>query len=192
MKFLYLDCETTGKDAMRHGVLQIAGIIEVDGMEKETFNLRLKPVQGKMIDAEALAVNGITQEQIRGFQDAGEGYKQVLEIFDRYIDKYNKKDKFYMIGHNPHFDYKFLEQFFKDHGNQYLYAYINYHLIDTVDLSVFFHLLGKFNPASFKLKAVCEELGIEADFHDAMEDIQATRKVFKHFLEGSVSKWLIQ
>ena len=36
MKVLWMDCETSGVDPVRHEILQIAGIIEIEGKEVET------------------------------------------------------------------------------------------------------------------------------------------------------------
>ena len=43
MNILWVDVETTGLDRHRHGIIQIAGMVEVDGEVVETFDLRMNP-----------------------------------------------------------------------------------------------------------------------------------------------------
>jgi len=38
MKLLFLDVETTGVDNSKNGIIQLSGIIEIDGVIKEEFN----------------------------------------------------------------------------------------------------------------------------------------------------------
>ena len=42
-KLLYFDTETTGLDPVRNGIIQIAGIIVIDGEVKEEFNIKMQP-----------------------------------------------------------------------------------------------------------------------------------------------------
>lgn len=43
MKLFYYDLETTGTNYWQHSIHQIAGIIEIDGIEKERFEINLQP-----------------------------------------------------------------------------------------------------------------------------------------------------
>ena len=45
MKNLWIDLETTGLDVKKHGVVQIAGIVEIDGEIQESFNFFTKPLK---------------------------------------------------------------------------------------------------------------------------------------------------
>lgn len=180
-KTIWLDTETSGTDPQNNALLQIAGIIDIDGIEKETFNFFVRPIKGKLINPKALECNKMTFEKISNFPDPGIVYNSILSIFDRYIDKYDKSDKFVLIGQNPWFDKSFLDQFFKDHGNAYLYSYIDYHLIDLVGISMFLKSCGKINPDNLKLETVCKILNIEIKAHDALEDCRAVKKCFEAF-----------
>lgn len=42
-KIIYLDTETTGLDKEKNDVIQVAGIIEIDGKEVERFNIFCQP-----------------------------------------------------------------------------------------------------------------------------------------------------
>ena len=59
MKLLFLDTETTGLEPGKHGVVQIAGIIEIDGVVKEEFDFLCRPFDGQLYEARALEMDEI-------------------------------------------------------------------------------------------------------------------------------------
>lgn len=183
MKLLFLDTETTGLEVGKHGVIQISGVIEIDGEVKETFDIRCRPFPGQMVSQQALKVQDLTHERIITFQTPEEAYKKLLPIFDKYIDRYNKEDKFFLVGQNTKFDYDMLTEWFKRNGNNFLYAYIFYYLIDIVQISALFKMAGIINPENMKLKTLAKCFGIEFKAHDALEDIQATREMFHWYVK---------
>lgn len=183
MKLLFLDTETTGLDHSKHAVIQIAGIIEIDGVERERFNLTCRPFQDQVLDPKALAVNKKTPAQIKELPLPGKTFDDLQEILNRYIDRYNKVDKFYLVGQNVAFDYQFLDAFFKRNGNSYLYAYIHYDKIDLVALTAAFKVAGVINPDNVRLETVAKVFGITFDTHDAAADIAVTREIFYRFIK---------
>lgn len=182
MKLLFIDCETTGLDPDKHALIQVAAIIEIDGQVKEELNVKMKPYKGQLVSGQALETTGIKLADLEGFPAPEEGYKQILGLFDRYIDKFNKLDKFHMVGQNPRFDHEFLNEFFYRNGNEYLYSYIKYHLIDLVALSAAMIMAGKMPLKDMKLETVATHLGIEHDAHDALSDIRVTREIFYRYI----------
>ena len=56
MKLLFFDLETTGTNPARHGIHQISGIVEIDGVEQERFDFKVRPNPKAEILDEALAV----------------------------------------------------------------------------------------------------------------------------------------
>jgi len=183
MKLLFLDTETTGLDPLKNGVIQIAGIIEIDGVVIQEFDYKVKPFQKDVVDLKALKVNGRTIDEIAGFSLPVDVYRDIMEIFTRHIDKYDKTDKFSLVGQNVHFDYDFLNEFFKKCGSPFLYAYIDYHMIDVITATALFTIAGKMHLQNMKLKTVCDHFGIPLEAHDALEDVRATRLVFHRYLE---------
>ncbi|NCC60072.1 MAG: 3'-5' exonuclease [Verrucomicrobiae bacterium] len=178
MKLLFLDCETTGVDNTKNGIIQIAGIIEIDGIVKEEFNLRCRPFKGQIYTLEALRVTGITKEEIEAYPEPREAYMTLIALFEKYISRYDKTDKFYMVGQNTKFDYDFMNAWFRNNGNNFFYAYIFYHLIDVIQATALFTVAGRFKLPDMKLATVAEHFGIPLKAHDAMEDIRATRQIF--------------
>jgi DNA polymerase III epsilon subunit-like protein len=53
MKICFVDTETTGLDAKRHGIIQIAAIMEVNGVEAERFETFIRPAPTCACDARA-------------------------------------------------------------------------------------------------------------------------------------------
>ena len=178
MKILFIDLETSGIDPHKHGVIQIAGVIEVDGAVAEEFSFDCSLYPDQACDPKALQVTGKTPQQISGYPAPGLAYKSLLAIFDKYIDRYNKNDKFHMVGQNPQFDYAFLTEFFRRNGNAYFYAYVQYYLIDLIAITALFRSAGKIDVPNMKLPTMTAYFGIKHKAHDAMEDIKATRQLY--------------
>ena len=183
MKLLFLDTETSGLDPVKHGIIQIAGIIEIDGVEKERFDLTCQLFPGQMMSPQALATNGKTPDEIRAYPNPRETYEKLIGIFDRYIDRYNKADKFYMVGQNVAFDHQFLDAWFKNNGSEYLYAYIHYDRIDLVALTAAFKVAGVIKPENVRLETIAKMFGITYKAHDAAADIAVTREIFHRYVK---------
>lgn len=68
MKLLFFDLETTGTNPGRNGIHQISGQVVIDGIVKESFDFHVQPNPKAAIEDEALAVAGVTREQIRNIR----------------------------------------------------------------------------------------------------------------------------
>lgn len=183
MKLLFIDTETTGLDPIQNAVIQIAGIVEIDGVVKEEFNLLARPFPGELYSNEALNVTGRSIEEIKGFPYPADTFRTLMGIFEKYINRYDKRDKFHMVGQNPKFDYDFLARWFVKNGNRYFYAYVQYHLIDLIVASTLFKLAGLINVPDAKLGTMSKHFGIAHDAHDALGDIKVTRELFYKYIE---------
>lgn len=183
MKLLFLDTETSGTDIKKHGIFQLSGMIEIDGriIEEFDFNCRLFPHQ--IFDAGALAVTGKTVEEIRAYPEPIAIYSKILTLFNKYIDRYNKNDKFYLVGQNIKFDYDFMTEWFNNCGNRYFYAYIDYHLIDLMCLSTILNVAGIIKTKNMKLQTMADYFGIEFKAHNSFEDIRVTRSLFYKMIQ---------
>ena len=116
MKLLFYDLETTGIKYWRNGIHQISGEIVIDGEVKERFNFRVCPHPQSTIDEEALRVCGVTKEQIQAYPPMHIVYKQFIDMLSKYVDRYDKKDKFFLVGYNnASFDNYFLKILFLNH-----------------------------------------------------------------------------
>ena len=182
MKKLYFDVETTGTNPEKHGLIQFSGIIEINGEIKEKFDFNIKPFESDLIEEKALIVNNKTKEEIKSFPEPNFIKKEIISIFDKYIDKFNREDKFIPIGYNVSFDINFLNTFFKKLDDNYLFSYINPKGIDVYAIFLWLCYSNKicdYTKKDHKLESVCNFFNIPIKAHDALEDILATRKLLE-------------
>lgn len=119
-KLLFFDLETTGVKFWRNGIHQIGGIVDIDGQEVERFDIRLAPNPAATIEQEALDVAGVTLEQVQSYQPMEDGYRQLVGILSKYVNKFDKRDKMYLVGYNnAGFDNSFLRALFQQCGDKY-------------------------------------------------------------------------
>lgn len=181
MKRLFYDVETTGLKPNKHSIHQLAGKVIIDGECKETFDIRMQPNPKALIDDEALKIAGVTREQILGYQPFEKGYEQFITIVNRYVDVYNKKDKFHLVGYNNRaFDDDFLRGLFKQNQNQYFGAYFWSDSIDVLPIASISLEPIRASLPDFKLKTVAGAVGIQIDeskLHDALYDIDITEQI---------------
>ena len=190
MKVAYIDLETTGVNPYAHGIHQIAGIIEINGEVKEAFEFHSRPFLTDAVDAAALSVSGVNAEKLNEYPDPEFVYSEFTALLSQYVDKYNKKDKFYFVGYNSTFDYNFLREFFKKCGDNYFGSYFWNPPIDVFQLVNYrICFVDKKREAipHMKLKNVAEYLGIDlsnVNLHNALDDIKLTREVYYKILAG--------
>ncbi|MGN0943654.1 3'-5' exonuclease, partial [Fusobacterium varium] len=162
----------------------------INGEVKEEFNIRCKPHANADISEKALEVTGMTLDIINSYQEPKEAMEEMENIFGKYCDKFNKNDKFVLIGQNIKFDFQKLYEFYSRLGNKYLGSWINFKLLfDTLAVIQALQLVDKLPILeNNKLITWCNFFGIKLEnAHDALADIRATRelaKVLINILEG--------
>ena len=178
MKIFHFDCETTGLDPAKHGITQLAYILEIGGQEVAVGCLYANP-EPCVIDEKALQVQGVTLKELEDRPPAGQMYQKLLDLFDTYVDKFDKEDKFFAAGYNVGFDMNFLRSLFRRFGNNYLGSYFHYPVIDPTALLPWLVRYGLIDmPPNFKLASVAEALEIDlTGAHDAIADIRATKEI---------------
>jgi len=195
-KMLFFDIESGGLTT-DHAILQISGIIDINGKVMEEFDFYVKPFPTDLIDDKALEINGIKREEIENFEEPSIVCKKIITIFNKYIDKYDKTDKFILIGHNiVHFDVPMLINWFYKNNEKYFGSFLNLKKkLDTLCLVESMRVL-KVLPDSpnNKLGVLCEEYGIKAEnLHNSLNDIRVNRelayklaKLIKFNLKGDI------
>lgn len=181
-KVLWIDSETTGLDPIKNGMVQLAALVEIDDNVVERTLFKMNPLD-KEFDPEAMRIHGIPLEEIQSYPAALDVKQKITNLFDKYIDKYDKNDKFTVAGFNVAFDMKFLERLWVDSGDKYLYSYLHRQPIDPFASLPFLEWAGVINPSytSRSLERIATFLGFSYDAHDALEDIEMTRKVAIEF-----------
>ena len=176
-KIFYFDVESTGFNKIKNDIVQLSGIIEVDGEVKEKFNFRCQPFDFENVEQGALDITGLTIKDLKGYEKPQEIYKKLIKMLGRYVNKFDRDDKFYPAGYNVNFDVDFLSEFFKKNGDVYYGSWFNWRLIDGLPMVHFLDYAGKINLSDHKLGTVCKHFGIDIKAHDAMSDIEATRNL---------------
>lgn len=181
-KLLFFDLETTGVKFWRNGIHQIGGIVDIDGQEVERFDIRLAPNPAATIEQEALDVAGVTLEQVQSYQPMEEGYRQLVGILSKYVNKFDKRDKMYLVGYNnAGFDNNFLRALFIQCGDKYFGSWFYPNCMDVYVMVTPFLMGVRNDMENFKLMTVARTMGIEIDenkLHDATYDIELTRDIF--------------
>lgn len=112
--------------------------MDIDGQEAERFDIRLAPNPAATIEQEALDVAGVTLEQVQSYQPMEDGYRQLVGILSKYVNKFDKRDKMYLVGYNnAGFDNNFLRALFQQCGDKYFGSWFspnitNQHIITFV------------------------------------------------------------
>ena len=191
MKIVFFDLETTGTLPNRHGIHQISGEIVIDGETKEKFNFNVCPNPRAEILDEALKIAGVTKEQILAYPEMSVVFKQFTDMLGRYVNKYDKKDKYYRAGfNNSAFDNPFLRGWFLQNGDNYFGSWFWSNSFDLMILATP-HLAHKQpDMENFKLATVARHLGIEVieeKLHDASYDIALTKAIYDVIFRGSAT-----
>ena len=182
MKLFFFDLETTGTNPGKHGIHQISGQIVIDGVVKETFDFKVQPNPRAVIDDKALEVGGVTKEQILAYPPMREVYLQLVALVGKYVDKYDRKDKFFLAGYNnAAFDDSFLRGFFVQNGDEYFGSWFWSNSIDVMVLASQCLLDERAGMENFKLSTVAKTLGLHVEdshLHDAQYDIELTKMIY--------------
>lgn len=190
-KIVFFDIETTGVMHWKNGIHQLSGCIEINGEVVDTFDYRVAPNPKAIVEAEALAVAGVTLEQIMAYRPMAEVFNEFENLLAKRVDKFNKADKYFLAGYNnAGFDNPFLRAWFKQnaktekdaaYGN-YFGSYFWSSPIDVMVLAAEYLKNRRHEMVDFKLKTVASTLGIvidETKLHDAEYDIFLTMEIYK-------------
>ena len=179
-KIIFIDTETGGVNPEKAALIQLSGIIRIDKKDVEKFNFFIKPFENSEVNEKALEVQGRTLEELKTdkYVEEKEVYKQFVNLLDKYIDKYDRTDKFIVAGYNVRFDVDILKAFFQRHGNNFLFSYLDSSMLDPL-YSIRLLQIAEILPIleNNKLETWCKHFGIELKAHDSLEDIEATKKL---------------
>lgn len=191
-KLFFYDLETTGTNPGRHGIHQISGEIVIDGKSLETFDFKVQPNPKAQIEDAALEVGDVTREQIMAYPPMGQVYTQLVAMLGKYVNKFDKTDKFHLVGYNNRgFDDNFFRGFFLQNGDNFFGSWFWADSIDVLVLASTFLADRRAELPNFKLATVADFLGIDTTagkLHDASFDIFVTKVVFDFIM----SKFIIR
>ena len=182
IKKLFCDIETTGLSKWRDDIVEFAAIILVDEVEVERAHIYAQPRPETEMKPDAIAAHGLTLEklQMEGVPQE-ELYTRLKELFTRYVNPFQKGDKFHFVGFNSTFDMDFLRSLWKHQGDAYFGSFFFWPDLDVARLAGQFLLEKRHKMESFQLENVALTLGLgvePAKTHGASYDIDLTKKIY--------------
>ena len=178
-KIFWLDTETTGVDCNKHAIIQLSAQIEIDDTVRHVINMRIQPFPGAEISPQALEINGMTEEEIQAFTPLDSSLKTLKNILKRYVNKFNRDDKFVIAGYNVGFDTNFLRAAFDYINDPYYGSWFFPCNRDVMTYVADYITLSGVRLKNYRLETMCEHFGIELKAHDAMSDIEATKQLYE-------------
>jgi DNA polymerase-3 subunit epsilon len=179
---LWIDTETTGLDADRHALVQLACIVDdPDGNAIDEFEIFARPFRGAKISPESVEKTGWgSREFVRDprFVPPQTAFLDLLSRLERHVNRYDHGDKFVIAGKNVGFDVRFLRAFFLRNDDPYYGSWFHPMTIDLDTDIAKLMVYDDLRLPNYKLGTVCEAFDVELKAHDAMEDVRATRKIF--------------
>ena len=184
-KLIFIDTETTGVDTETAGVWQIGGIIRC-GKRREEFQFECDIFEGDQFEESATGVTGITLAKLETLPDPKDVYDQFIALLDKYVDRYDKKDKFIAVGYGAEFDQKILRSWFEKNDDDYFGSWFWHPWLCMMNAVAFRYQDKRDTFPNFKLQTVMEHLGLEnsGKFHEAIIDAEAAEAIYDHLANG--------
>ncbi len=181
MKRIFIDTETTGLDPKKHGVIELAGLVEVNEKAVETFSFKMRPFPDDVIDREAMKIHGVTEEEVRQWLPPVKVHEGLIETLTRYVDRYEKTDKFHWVGYNAYFDVGMMREWFMKNNDKYFGAWFFHPPIDVMILAAYALRNERPRIPNFSQVTVAEHLGITVDreqVHGALYDAKVAKAIY--------------
>lgn len=177
MREIIFDTETTGLDAREDRVIEFGGIELVNKFPTgRTFHHYINP-QGRAVHPEALAVHGISDDQLVGKPTFRELAGELAAFLDGAM----------LVAHNANFDIGFLNAEFARLGMPAVDPGV---VIDTLALARRKHPMG---PNS--LDALCRRYGIDnshREKHGALLDSELLAEVYVELMGGKQAAFSLE
>ena len=187
-----LDLETTGLDCTKHSILEIGMIVFRNDVEFKVSDSPSHPIfqqlvrdTKKEVDPDAIRVNGLNPDLVwndprsKSPADLIDTIRQWLSALDL------GKEKPRLLGHNVFFDIRFLENLYRDCG-QNLWDMFDYHPVDTASVVQFLKDAERL-PSDFpmSLHAIMRnKLQIPIlPVHEALSDCAYTIRLYNYLME---------
>jgi len=179
------DVETTGFLADHHEICEVAFVIADSDLNPtdQYFYSRIRPTYPERCEPEAMAVHGITLEELNRWPTAPIVLDQFNHWFDRLDLHLNKK--LTPLAQNWSYECKFYETWM---GGELMRKYFSLPR-DTLRVAAWMNDRACFRceplpfPENCKLEQICTRLGIPyEDAHNALADSIMTIKAYKELL----------
>ncbi len=192
-KVLWLDVETTGLDCRKHGLREVGFIIEIDGVEVDKGVFKINPftytTKDVVIDDYALEISKVSIEDLESYDSSSYCFKELMKKLVKYVNVNDKNDCFVIAGYNTAFDIGFIKEWFKEMGLLDSYKDLfHYKSLDVFSIVFALRHLGINSAENDKLETMCNYFDIEIEAHNALSDIEATKKLYELICEKFILK----
>lgn len=192
-KVLWLDVETTGLDCRKHGLREVGFIIEIDGAEVDKGVFKINPftytTRDVEIDDYALEISKVSIEDLESYDSSSYCFKELMKKLVKYVNVNDKNDCFVIAGYNVAFDIGFIKEWFKEMGLLDSYKDLfHYKSLDVFSIVFALRLLGLNSAENDKLETICNYFDIGIEAHNALSDIEATKKLYELICEKFILK----
>lgn len=168
---IYIDTETGGLSPLEHDVLTFAVLAEKEDEQilKIQYNILGDPLR---VTKESLEINNINLEEHNKKALTKQEVKTHFLTTMKILKQNSNNIRF--IGQNPMFDVRMLEHnIFKEQS-----PFREYPISDTVIMSKKYCAHTNITLPNHKLQTLSEHFGYDTVFHDAMNDVLATKHVY--------------
>ena len=192
-KVVWLDVETTGLDCRKHGLREVGFIIEIDGVEVDKGVFKINPftytTKNVEIDDYALEISKVSIEDLESYDSSSYCFKELMKKLVKYVNVNDKNDCFVIAGYNTAFDIGFIKEWFKEMGLLDSYKDLfHYKSLDVFSIVFALRYLGLNSAENDKLETMCNYFGIGIEAHNALSDIEATKKLYELICEKFILK----
>ena len=192
-KVLWLDVETTGLDCRKHGLREVGFIIEIDGVEVDKGVFKINPftytTKDVVIDDYALEISKVSIEDLESYDSSSYCFKELMKKLVKYVNVNDKNDCFVIAGYNTAFDIGFIKEWFKEMGLLDSYKDLfHYKSLDVFSIVFALRHIGLNSAENDKLETMCNYFGIGIEAHNALSDIEATKKLYELICEKFILK----
>lgn len=171
-ELIIFDTETTGLDPTVERIIQISAkkcIIDdnLQFHEVKDYDTYINPE--KRLDKEITKITGITDAMLADKRTEDQVFDEIFTLFG---------ETPIVCGHNAPFDVNMLSAMYARHGKTF-----NPVILDTLTMARELHL--KKETGTHKLGALAEYFGLDygLTFHNSMDDVTATMRLFRMFIE---------
>lgn len=172
--FIVFDTETTGLDAEKDRIIQISAIkyqIEKDCEFSELGRLNVYINPGYPLPPKIVEITGITDDLLADKPSEVEAWPEIFAFFG---------EQPIVCGHNARsFDMRMMQQlYYRNTGDG-----IKAEVVDTLVMARELH--HKVEVGKHKLECLAEYFGLHygLTFHNAMDDVIATSRILRYFIE---------
>jgi len=175
-KLAFIDVETTGLYAPKHGVWSCSGYLFDDGRLLEGFDYKMNP--GPVEYSQHCLDEGYTPEFFSHFESSEAVLGMFMTVLGKYINLKIRQDRFILVAYNARFDCDHLVSWFDRHQKLYWKYFFSGHIcVMSQAMSILQnkrHLLP-----DFKLTTLAKYLDIPLEnAHQSKDDIVATIHIY--------------